>query len=241
MINYAMLGFSFAAGFAVFFNPCGFPMLPPFIAAYLGREEDQADTFFKSVLKGLKVGFANSAGFVLFFGLMGLILVYAGSAISAFIPWLASIIGVFLVVFGLLMLFKKDFNISLPLDKFADLVIRHRAKKGGALFFFLGGVSYAIVSLGCVFPAYLVVVTMAFGGGVVNGLLQFLAYAVGMSLPMLALAVATSCSSGFFYRHMNVIVHYIKKVSGVIMIAAGIYVVWYQLFLSGIFADVFGA
>lgn len=239
MVNFTMLGFSFVAGVAVFFNPCGFPMLPPFIAAYLGREEDQADTFLTSVLKGLKVGLANSAGFTVFFGLMGVVLVYAGSAIGSYIPWVAGLIAIFLVVFGLLMVFKKNFNISLPLDKFAEVVTNHRAKKGGLLFFFLGGISYAIVSLGCVFPAFLVVVTMAFGGGVVNGVTQFLAYAVGMSLPMLALTVATACSSGFVYKHMNSIMFYIKKVSGVIMIGAGIYVFWYQLILSGMLKSVF--
>jgi len=239
MINAAMLGFSFAAGVAVFFNPCGFPMLPPFIAAYLAREEGEADSFFRSVGKGLRVGLANSAGFVLFFGIIGIALTFAGNAIAEYIPWVAGAISVFLVVFGLLMVFKKDFNVSLPLDKFAAVVSRNRAKPGGLVFFFLGGISYAIVSLGCVFPAFLVVVTMAFGGGIVNGLVQFGAYAVGMSLPMLALTILTACSSGFVYKHMNVIMLYIKKVSGVIMVGAGIYVFWYQLILSGILQQTF--
>jgi len=240
VINYAMLSFSFAAGVAVFFNPCGFPMLPPFIAAYLGKEEGKADNFFRSLLKGLKVGLANSAGFVLFFGIMGIILTYAGSTIAAYIPWVAGFIGVFLIIFGLLMAFKKDFNVSLPLDRFASLITRNRTKEGGITFFFLGGIGYAIVSLGCVFPAFLIVVTMAFGGGALNGVTQFLAYAVGMSLPMLALAILTACSSGFVYKHMHTIMTYIKKISGVIMVGAGIYVIWYQLFLSGILQDALG-
>lgn len=239
-IDFTMLSFSFAAGFAVFFNPCGFPMLPPFIAAYLGREKGQDRTFLVSFLNGLRVGLANSAGFVLFFGLTGIAITSGAQTIQEYIPYIAGLVSIFLVIFGSLMVFIKDFNISLPLDKFAQIVSANKAKPGGNVFFFLGGISYAIVSMGCVFPAFLIVVLAASSVGTVNGIVQFLSYAVGMALPMLAISTLTACSSGFIYKHMHTIMFYVKKISGVIMIGAGIYVFWYQLILPGYLQDFWG-
>lgn len=223
MIDYGMVLISFGAGMGVFLNPCGFPMLPPFIAAYLAREEGERRS---PLVEGLKIGLVTSAGFIGFFAVIGLILTYLESQLRVYMPWIAALIGAALVVLGFLMLFDRG-GLSLPLYRAAQAVVR--GPRQGPLFFFLYGVSYSIVALGCTWPFFLMVINQAASGGVLKGLVQFAAYSLGMSLLMVALAVVTALYKGFVYKHLRAILVPVRRTSALILILAGGYIVYYQL------------
>ncbi len=127
---------------------------------------------------------------------------------------------------GVLILVTRE-GFALPLQRAARAVVRRR--KQGALFFFLYGISYSIVALGCTWPFFLVVINQASTGGILNGLVQFAAYSLGMSLLMVALAVMTALYKGFIYKYLRIILVHVRWASGIILILAGGYIVYYQL------------
>lgn len=72
------LAFAFGAGMVSTVNPCGFAMLPAFLAYYLGSGDTDAQaTLSRRIATGLRTGLAVSAGFVAVFTVVGL-LVAAG-------------------------------------------------------------------------------------------------------------------------------------------------------------------
>ena len=94
--------FAFAAGMASAVNPCGFAMLPAYLGLYLGSNlaEEQRPGPVAAVLRGLVVGGAVSAGFILLFGVVGGAVGLSASFISDLLPWLGLIIGAALVGTG---------------------------------------------------------------------------------------------------------------------------------------------
>jgi len=226
MINYKMVLISFGAGIGVFLNPCGFPMLPPLIASYLAREERGRGSWVGEGLEGLKIGLITSAGFISFFAAIGLVLAYLESRIKEYMPWIAAVIGAGLIVLGFLMLWERE-GFSLPLQRVARAVVC--GPRRGTLFFFLYGISYSIVALGCTWPFFLMVINQAAIGGLLNGIVQFAAYSLGMSLLMVALAVITALYKGFIYKHLQAIMIHVRRASAIVLILAGGYIIYYQL------------
>jgi cytochrome c biogenesis protein CcdA len=67
--------YAFGVGMVATFNPCGFAMLPAYLSYFLGLEnardtDNRADA---TVLRALAVGAAMTAGFVVVFGVLGLV------------------------------------------------------------------------------------------------------------------------------------------------------------------------
>jgi len=247
MIDWVMLNFSFAAGFAAFFNPCGFAMLPAYVSYYLGKGERAQEHWLRSGLHGLSLGGAISAGFFTIFGGLGLIFSLIGSAIAPYIPWVSAFIGLILMLLGVLMLLGKGFAFSSLagfLERLVARLIPSRTTDPGAaqaeqkslLIFYCFGISYALCSVGCTLPIFMVVVTQAITRGPLNGLLQFLAYAWGMSLLMLALSLAIALARDALHRYLQPLAVVVQKLSALVLIGAGGYVIWYQLFYARIIA-----
>lgn len=70
------LGIAYLTGMLATVNPCGFAMLPAFLAFYVGTGTDTGRSA-RPLLAGLRAGVAVSAGFAIVFTLTGL-LVAAG-------------------------------------------------------------------------------------------------------------------------------------------------------------------
>ncbi len=100
------VGFAFGAGMVSAANPCGIALLPSYLSIYLGGEEDDLEkrSTLTRVLRAILVGTTVSMGFVLFFGLAGIILSAGGSALIGFMPVLGFSIGGAMILMGLLMI-----------------------------------------------------------------------------------------------------------------------------------------
>ena len=85
-------GFAFGVGVVAAVNPCGFAMLPAYLSLYLGaREEDFGKSSSMSrLLRSLLVGATVSSGFVVLFGLAGLIISAGGTLLLDVMPALGS-------------------------------------------------------------------------------------------------------------------------------------------------------
>ncbi len=149
----APLAYAFTAGAVATVNPCGFAMLPAYLSYFLGIEAAKGveDDRRASVGTALLVGAAVSAGFLVVFGIVGTLVNAGVSSFIDYVKWATIAIGIGLVVLGIAMLRGYHLPFSTPrLDKGG------RNRTLGSIFLF--GVSYAIASISCTLPIFLVVV-----------------------------------------------------------------------------------
>jgi cytochrome c biogenesis protein CcdA len=223
------VGLAFGAGMVATVNPCGFAMLPAYLSYFLGLDDGGRDAR-AGVLRALRVGLAVSAGFVLVFGLLGLPISWFSGAIEQRLPWVTMVIGVGLVVLGVAMLWGFTPAVALP-----------KLQKGGRQRelwpMFLFGVSYAVSSLSCTIPVFLVVVANSFTQRSVGlGLVTFLAYGLGMALVLMALTMALALAKQGLVRSLRGSLPYVNRVAGTLLVLAGGYLVywgWYELQVLG--------
>lgn len=236
-MSWEMISLAFVAGVVTFFNPCGFALLPAYIAHYLGQRDGSTQSnWLVNGWRGLTLGAIVSAGFFTVFGALGVGFSLLGSAvlswIGPYLPWVAASIGAILMVMGLLMLFGS-FSLGLSLETFAVRITQdnpHHSLRS----YYLYGMSYAIGSIGCVFPIFFVWVVQPLLQGFVGGLANFLAYASGMALMMVALSLITSFSKGLIESYLCPLMRYVYKLAAFVMIGAGAYLIYYNLIYSGV-------
>lgn len=218
----ASTGFAFAAGMVAAFNPCGFAMLPAYLALFLGTQGGPAErTKTATVLGALLVGAAVSAGFVVVFGLAGLVLSRASLGIVDYLPWFTVVIGSALVMLGVAMVRGYEPVLRLPRLQ--------RAPSGGGLgSMFAYGASYATVSLTCTLPVFLAAVAGTFTrGSLVAGMSVYGAYAAGMALVLLTLTLAVALAHSSMVDRMRRALPYVNRASGLLLALAGAYVAYY--------------
>ncbi|MCY3635232.1 MAG: cytochrome c biogenesis CcdA family protein [bacterium] len=214
----------FGAGLVAAVNPCGFAMLPAYLAYFLGISgNDQTTDTGRNVLRGLVVGLTLTAGFVAFFGIIGALTssLFASSTITSRGPWITLVISGLMVVLGIAMLAGFEPKISVP-----------RLSKGGdsqrLISIFLFGVSYAVVSLGCSSPVFFGSISGSFStDGVWEGTLRFLAYALGMGLVITTLTLAVAIGRSGVATNMRRLLPHMNKISGVFLVLAGVVLGFY--------------
>jgi cytochrome c biogenesis protein CcdA len=199
----------------------------------LGRQSRGKVTWLGSGAKGLGLGVTVSAGFFTVFAVLGLASSFLGSVIGRYIPWTAAAVGGGLAVLGVLTLLGKAPSFALPLERASEAFTKRDSKEGFS-FFYLFGIGYAVASVGCTLPIFMIVLTQAFVSGVLNGFIHFLAYALGMTLLMLALSLVVVYAKEVIYRYLNPLLSHVNKVSALVLIGAGIYLIYYNLFYSGV-------
>ncbi|MCL6642942.1 MAG: hypothetical protein K6T71_06440 [Candidatus Bipolaricaulota bacterium] len=242
MVDATLLGYAFGVGMIAFFNPCGFALLPAYVAHYLGRVQMEESSWWERGLQGLQLGLAMSAGFFTVFAGLGLGLALAGRVLSRYIMtyalWIGAGVGVVLLILGLTMLLKRDFSLALPVAGLAAKVRGGRKPSDHSLaFYYLYGISYAIGSLGCTLPLFLSVTLTAFTTHWVNGLANFFAYAGGMTLMMLAFSLLIVYARELMQRYFQRAMRFVRPVSAWVLMGLGLYLMWYQLIYSGVLGN----
>lgn len=210
----ALLLTAFAAGLVATVNPCGFAMLPAYLGYFIGGAADGGRA--AGVRRALLVSGLMSLGFLVVFGLAGLLISLGVQAIIEFIPWLAVLVGMGLVAFGVRTFRGSYLGMSLGSG---------RVDRSSVFRF---GVSYAIASLSCTLPIFLSLVAGAFARAtVIEGLLAFVAYSTGMSLVVTAITVGVALGHDRLVRVMRSSARHVTKISGAVLVVAGIFIVWY--------------
>lgn len=98
----------------------------------------------------------------------------------------------------------------------------------------LYGVSYAITSLGCSLPLFLVVVAgTTRRANALSGALAFLSYAAGITVVLLAVSVAMALARESLVRLLRSALRYVDRASGVLLVLVGAYLVWFGVFAAG--------
>ncbi len=65
-----LIGWSFGSGVFAFFNPCGFAMLPAYVAHYLGSGGQAGRGALRPLVAGLGLGGVVSGGFITVFAVL---------------------------------------------------------------------------------------------------------------------------------------------------------------------------
>ena len=220
----APLAFAFGAGMLATVNPCGFAMLPAYLAYFLGADSSAKDVR-SSVQRSLAVGLAVSAGFLAVFSLVALAIYQLSASVDRWTPWATIVIGAALLLLGLAMLRGYEPVLSLP-----KLQRGGRERTAASMFVF--GVSYAIASISCALPIFTSAVVGTFRReNLLSSLSVLVAYSLGMTLVLLALTVSMGLARQSILRWLRRGLPYVNRASGLLLIVAGAYLVhygWYE-------------
>ena len=134
------LAFAFTAGIVATINPCGFAMLPAYLSYFLGIEANCDSTRGASITRALITGSVVSTGFLIVFGVVGLLISAGLTAIREIVPWVAVVVGVTLIALGTAVTVGKRINVAMP--RF-ERGTGSRDLRSLLLF----GVSYAVASI----------------------------------------------------------------------------------------------
>ena len=220
------LAYAFGVGMVATFNPCGFAMLPAYLSYFLGLEGEQDDAPDASILRALAVGASMTAGFLVVFGVLGLVLEPALTTINRRLPWVTIMLGVVLIVIGVAMLAGRTSSVRLP-----SFGRGPESRELSSVFLF--GISYALVSLSCTLSLFTAAIsTTVQDENVIAGILAFLAYGLGMGLVLMVITLAIALARQSLVRNLRRVLPYINRVSGALLVLAGLYVTyygWYEL------------
>ncbi len=211
---------AFTAGLVATVNPCGFAMLPAYLSYFIGLEDGAASNTATSLRRALTVGAVVSAGFLAVFGVAGALITVGIRQVVDTLPWAAMVVGIGIAILGVAMLFGYELRASLP-------------KLGGGsgtglsgVFTF--GISYAIASLSCTLPVFLVVVAGTIPQlGFLSGLATFLVYGLGMSTLLLVVTFALALGKRGLVGWLRRSSQHVGRIAGVILVVAGGYIVLY--------------
>ena len=226
------LGFAFTVGMVATVNPCGFVMLPAYLGLYIGIDNGaESIPLHKRLVRAGTVSFSVGLGFILLFGVVGLIITSLTSSIVQYFDWVGLAVGILLGgTAGYVLTGGKLYN------NFAQST---GAKIGDPrnttlMGYFLFGVSYAVASLGCTLPLFLAVVASSSTGSFLFGTSQFISYALGMAFLFTALTLSVALWQSVMINWARKTIPYVQPVSGVLLLLAGAYLVFYWLTVGGL-------
>jgi len=230
-VDQSLVGLAFAAGMVAALNPCGFAMLPAYLALVIQRDGSGQLT---AIGRALAATAAMAMGFLTVFGLFGLLTVSVGSAVQRYLPYVTLIIGIALVGLGISLARGRELTVLNwnPMGRTGRWAPTARL---GSMFGY--GVSYSIASLSCTIGPFLAVTGTSFRSGrIIDGVLVYVAYAAGTSLVVGVLAIAVALASSTLIDRMRRVLPYINRISGVVLIVVGLYVAYYGLYEVRLFA-----
>ena len=169
-----------------------------------------------------------TAGFVVLFGVAGAVIgLGARSIVADILPWLGLTIGILLTLAGAWLVGGGKLYSSLAQRAAAHMGDPGQANVKG---YFLFGLSYGTASLSCTLPIFLAVIGTTFAvSSIGTSLGQFVLYALGMGLVIMALTVGMALFKGAFVGGFRKALPYIQPVGTWMMVVAGTYIVFYWL------------
>lgn len=216
----APIALAFSAGMIATFNPCGFSLLPAYIGVFVSGDQT-TDRTDRRLVRALGVAAAVSAGFVLVFATVGLIIDSIASEARRQLPWITIAIGALLIAGGAATVagWKPRLAIAAP-----SLTGGRRVGVGAMVGY---GATYAIASLSCTLGPFLAVTGTAMSQSPVEGIATYIAYALGMGSIILALSVASTMAHSTVANHLRRLAKVAPRLGGALMMLAGAYAIWY--------------
>lgn len=205
------LALAFTAGVLSLFSPCSFPFLPGYIAYLVGSKT--------SIRRAIAIGTVCTIGLTSIFVALGVLASVVGDIIAQYIPWVQRIAALLIIVLGLTLL--VGIPIRLPTPPLKPM------KRPGFIGAYAFGLTYGLIASTCAAPIFISIMLYAFVGGVLQGIIAFLAYSLGMGAVLIPLAAFTAEAEKGLVKKVTAAIPLIEKVSGLMLIAVGIYLFIY--------------
>jgi len=222
-MNDVTFSVAFVAGITSFFSPCILPLIPAYIAYMAGVSVDD------NTKKGRFLILTRTAGFIVGFTIIFVLLGAAASALGTFISKNINIFrvisGAFIIFFGLTMLGV----IKLDMFKFASKVKTPKSK--GFLGSILMGMALSIGWTPCIGAVLGSILFVAAGQTTFTyGILLLLVYSLGFAIPFIIVSLILDKFDKNISKFEKASV-YINKIGGVIIIILGILIMFNKLTL----------
>ena len=215
-INLTGLPLIFVAGMLALLSPCGFPMLPGYISYYMGKQT--------SVTRSVSGGLACSLGLVTVFSVIGVAVALVGSVITQYIPLLELVAGSLAIIMGISLLTEVKFP--------SIFTITRAPNQKGIVGIFLYGIAYGLATLGCSAPIFFSTLVYAItAGGIMSGIVTFLVYSAGMGIPIILTTILVAKTKNYLLTRIIQAMPWFQKISSVLLISIGIYLIMYTLIL----------
>jgi cytochrome c biogenesis protein CcdA len=213
--------FSFIQGVFAFLAPCAIALLPGYIVAFISRNSQNNPAASKRLYRGLKLALLSILGILAVYAIAGILIIVAAQVLKDYMMWITIGMGVVLIIMGIAMVGGMDISFSIN--------INNPTHKTEAVEAFVFGVAYAIGALGCLFPLFLVVATQAMAApSVWMGASYIGAYFVGISGMMIGTILLSTFAKELLMKYLRKILPYMVRITGGLLIVAGIYVIYYQ-------------
>lgn len=218
------IGFSFLQGVLAFLAPCAVALLPGYIFAFISRNPNSGLNLSSRLGRGFKLAALSILGILLIYSIAGTLIIVAAQWLKDYMKWITIAMGAILILLGILMIVGKNISFSFNLQ--------NANPKSESIEAFIFGTGYAIGALGCLFPLFLIVATQAMAAETVwEGSSYLLAYFAGMSGMMILTILLAIFAKDFLLKNLRKILPYMEKITAVLLIIAGVYVIWYQMAL----------
>lgn len=205
----------FLEGIASFISPCLLPMVPIYVAYFVGEEE-----------KNLKKSILNSLGFIMGFTVVFLILaIFAsklGGVVSENMRYIKILFGVIMILFGLN--YMGFLNIKLLNKTYSSKFEVKNLNFWKAILF---GLVFSISWTPCV-GAFLssALLLIAKNQDIVKGIILILFYSIGLGIPFVLSTILIEKLKGLF-QTIKKNYGMIRKVSGILLILMGAYTIFF--------------
>ena len=219
--------FAFLLGVVAAFNPCGFALLPAYLAVIVTGSANASVTRLHAIRHAISFGLAMTLGFVTVFTGFGLLFGGVNAALQGsvlpLLPYVTVALGVVLVALGATMLVRGEL-------RGPGLRVAGRAPQATFASQVLYGATFALASLSCTIGPFLAVVTTALTASNPFGAVgPFVIYAAGMGSSILFVSVAAALAGVGIAAVLRAHTGLIMRIGGGVMIVAGIYVLAYGL------------
>ena len=205
---------TFLEGIVSFISPCLLPMVPIYISYFIGEDNNN------------KKAISNSIGFVLGFTIIFLILsIFAsqlGTLLSNNIRYIKIIFGIIIILFGLN--YMEILKIELLNRTSVKKIDTNNFSFFKSLVF---GILFSVSWTPCI-GTFLssALLLIAREQDIIKGIILMLLYSIGLGIPFIISAILIEKLKNvfdFIKKHYDVI----KRISGVILILAGIYMAFF--------------
>ena len=210
----------FLAGVLSFFSPCILPLMPVYVGILLDSERVKTVRIFGRDISWY--GLVKTLCFIAGLSTVFLILGYGAGALGhvLYAPWFRYLLGGVVILLGIHQM--EVINLR-QLQKQKIIQLKKNRERNEFFNAFLIGVTFSFGWTPCVGPVLSSVLAIAASGGdgALQGALLMLVYTLGLALPFLVLALASSWVLQHFAKlkpHMGTL----KKIGGALIILMGI-------------------
>lgn len=219
-------GMALLAGIISFLSPCVLPLVPPYLCFITGASLEQLSEREGSMAVQRRRTSLAALFFVLGFStvfiLMGVSASYVGQLLRAWLPVLAQVAGVFIILMGLnfLGVFKLGF---LSREK------RYHAetRPAGLIGAYGVGLAFAFGWTPCIGPVLAMILTLAATEqDMARGAGLLAVYSAGLGIPFLLAAAGIGTFLGFFRRFRSQMRN-VERAMGLLLVLTGV------MFLTG--------